>query len=274
MNKEEILYELHHNGKLLLLPNIWSPVGAILLEKMGFPAVATSSATVAVSNGYQDGENMPFEDVLFVLKGIVRSVSVPVTADIESGYAGSDLNRLKDNIKKLLDTGISGINFEDSYHGKPGMVSIDEQKKKLEVIRKTSSDAGIKLFVNARVDVYIRRDDLNDAQKLEEAITRGRAYKECGADALYPIILKNQQHIEALIKEVGLPLNITYFPGIPDLQTLENIGVARVSLASGYIRPALGAMKETAEKLLNRKGMDEVMEGWMPADYFGELIKR
>ena len=272
LNKEKIFYELHHNGKLLILPNIWDPIGAILLEKLGYPAVATSSATVAMSQGYPDGEKLPFDHLLEILRRIVSSVEVPVTADVESAYAGSDHKLLKENIKKLIHTGIAGINFEDSFHDTPGMVPVKEQSAKIALIKKVATDEGVELFINARVDVYIKRGDLSEEQKLEEAVARGKAYKDSGADALYPIILRDRQHAETLIKKVGLPLNLTYIPGIPDLATLEKIGVARVSLASGFIKPAIAAMKTTAEKLLNNEEMDEVMKGWATSDFMDGLI--
>ncbi len=273
LNKEKIFYELHHNGKLLILPNIWDPIGAILLEKLGYPAVATSSATVAMSQGYPDGEKLPFDHLLEILRRIVSSVEVPVTADVESAYAGSDHKLLKENIKKLIHTGIAGINFEDSFHDTPGMVPVkEEQSAKIALIKKVAADEGVELFINARVDVYIKRGDLSEEQKLEEAVARGKAYKDSGADALYPIILRDRQHAETLIKKVGLPLNLTYIPGIPDLATLEKIGVARVSLASGFLKPAIAAMKTTAEKLLNNEEMDEVMKGWATSDFMDGLI--
>lgn len=271
MNKENTFYKLHHDGKLLILPNIWDPMGAILLEKLGYPAVATSSAAVAISQGYADGEKLPFDQLLEILRRIVSSVSVPVTADIESAYAGHDHELLKENIKKLIHTGIAGINFEDSFHSTPGLVPVKEQSEKIALIKKVAADEGADLFINARTDVYIKSGNLSEEQKLEEAVDRGKAYKDSGADALYPIILRDRQHAETLIKKVGLPLNLTYIPGIPDLVTLEKIGVARVSLASGFIKPAIAAMKTTAEKLLNYEEMDEVMKGWVSSDFIDSL---
>lgn len=118
-SKENPLYQLHHNGEILILPNIWNPLGAMLLQDLGFKAIATASASIALSNGYQDGEKYPFSELISLLKRITQSVSIPVTADVESGYAKNN-SELKENIKRLVDTGIAGINFEDSKH--------DEQK--------------------------------------------------------------------------------------------------------------------------------------------------
>lgn len=273
MTKEEKFYQLHHNGKLLILPNIWHPMGAILLQDLGYPAVATASSSLALSNGYPDGEKLPFEELLSSLRKIVKSVSIPVTADVESGYAGSDLKLLRENIKKLIGTGIAGINFEDSIHGQPGMIPVTEQAEKIRLIRKTAEEEGSRLFINERVDVYIKGDALNDDEKLAEAIKRGKVYKESGADALYPIILRDQHHIDVLVQEVGLPLNLTLIPGIPDFDTLKKLGVARLSLASGFFKLAVTSMKNAAEKLLKYQGMELITDGLISSDYLSGLVK-
>ncbi len=273
MTKEEKFYQLHHNGKLLILPNIWDPMGAILLQDLGYPAVATASSSLALSNGYPDGEKLPFEELLSSLRKIVKSVSIPVTADVESGYAGSDLKLLRENIKKLIGTGIAGINFEDSIHGQPGMIPVKEQAEKIRLIRKTAEEEGSRLFINERVDVYIKGDALNDDEKLAEAIKRGKVYKESGADALYPIILRDQHHIDVLVQEVGLPLNLTLIPGIPDFDTLKKLGVARLSLASGFFKLAVTSMKNAAEKLLKYQGMELITDGLISSDYLSGLVK-
>jgi len=271
--KEETFHKLHHNGKILLLPNIWDPIGAMMLQDLGYPAVATASSSMALSNGYSDGEQLPFEEVLFYLKKIVKSVSVPVTADVESAYSGDDLKLLSEHIKKLIDTGISGLNFEDSIHGKAGMIGVEEQVRKLQTIRKAADNAGSHIFINARVDVYIKGANLDEGEKLEEAIKRGRAYKDAGADGLYPIILKNKNHIGALVKEVGLPINLTLIPGLPGLDILQKMGVARVSLASGFLKVGITAMKNVAEKLLKYEGTEEATLNKVSSEYLEGLVK-
>ena len=106
--KAKKFYDLHHSGKLLILPNIWDCLGALLLENLLFPAVATASASVAFTNGYDDGENIPFDTLLTLLKKIVSCVDIPVTADIESGF-GENNEQLKENIKRIRDFRVFGI---------------------------------------------------------------------------------------------------------------------------------------------------------------------
>jgi 2-methylisocitrate lyase-like PEP mutase family enzyme len=271
--KGNLLNTLHHNGKLLILPNIWDPLGAVMLESLGYPAVATASAAIAFSNGYQDGEKIPFKDLLFILNKIVQSVKIPVTADIESGYAKNNAE-LKENIKMLLDTGIAGINFEDTNKDDKTIISIEAQCEKLSLIRNTASEMGVSLFINARNDVYLKADDLSDEEKLVETIRRGKAYKDSGADCFYPISLKKKEEIKIIIKEVGLPVNVLLLPGIPDFETLKTIGVARLSLGPGFLKSSINAIKNIAEKLLHNEGMQEVTDNPVTSAYLNTLISK
>jgi 2-methylisocitrate lyase-like PEP mutase family enzyme len=272
-NKGKLFNQLHHNGKLLVLPNVWDPISAMLLESLGYPAVATASASIALSNGYADGEKIPFEEVLIILRKIVNSVKIPVSADIESGYAKTNAE-LEENIKKLIDTGITGINFEDSSHPENKLIAIKEQCEKISIIKKVAIEKGVSLFINARSDVYIKSAGLSEEEKLLESIARGKAYREAGADGFYPIILKEKEAIESIIKEVGLPVNIILIPGIPDFETLKNIGLARLSLGPGFLKTAINAMKNVAEKLLANEGMNEVINNPVTSDYLNDLISK
>lgn len=270
-DKGKLFYQLHHNGKLLVLPNVWDPLSAILLESLGYPAVATASASIALSNGYADGEKIPFNEVLLILKKIVKSVHIPVSADIESGYAKNN-QELRENIKRLIDTGIAGVNFEDSKHDKEGLVPIEEQCEKIALIKKIAAEKGFHFFLNARSDVYLKENNLSEQEKLEETIKRGKAYKEAGADGFYPIILKNQKSIERVINDVLLPVNIILIPEIPDFKTLKKIGLSRLSLGPGFLKSAINAMKNIAEKLLVYEGMNEITDNPVKSDYLNSLI--
>ncbi len=269
--RQNIFHHLHTAEKVLLLPNIWDPLGAALLEKLGYPAVATSSSAMSLSNGYRDGEKLPFTDLLHILKRITATVNIPMSADIETAYARNN-SELKENILKLTDTGISGINYEDSKHGESKMISISEQSEKISLIRKTVTGAGSRIFINARIDVYIKGNNLSDGEKLEEAIKRGKAYKEAGADGLYPILLKNKEHIKTIKHETGLPLNITFVDGIPDVDSIKSIGVDRISLASGFLKSTIYHMKDVAEKLLKQNDTTEIIRNMVSSEYLSELI--
>jgi 2-methylisocitrate lyase-like PEP mutase family enzyme len=271
--KEKQFHHLHHNNELLVLPNIWNPLSAKILEETGYKAVATASASIAFANGYQDGEKIPFDELIFILKRIVKCVNIPVTADVESGYAHNNL-LLKENIKRLIDTGIAGINFEDSHHDEQKLYSKEEQSEKINLIKNTASDSGSNLFINARTDVFIKQNHLSKEEKVAEAIERGKAYKAAGADGFYPIFLKEKVSIKRVIEEVALPVNILMLPGIPDFSGSKEIGVARISLGPGFLRYAINSMKNIAEKLLHYEGMDEITGNGITTDYLKNLISK
>ncbi|HXR83841.1 MAG TPA: isocitrate lyase/phosphoenolpyruvate mutase family protein [Hanamia sp.] len=270
--KEKQFHQLHHNGEPLVLPNIWNTLGARLLEELGYKAIATASASIAFSNGYDDGQKIPFDELLFLLKKIVKNVKIPVSADIESGYAKSSIE-LRENIKKLIDTGISGINFEDSLHDESKLFSKEEQSEKINLIKKTASENRSNLFINARTDVFIKENKASKEEKLTEAIERGKAYKNAGADSFYPIFLKEKEGIETIVKEVSLPVNILMVSGIPDFSTLKEIGVSRISLGPGFLKYAINSMKNIAEKLLKYQGMEEIISNPVTSDYLKNLSK-
>ncbi len=271
--KARQLHHLHHNGQILVLPNIWDPLGASMLESIGYPAIATASASIAYTNGYQDGENIPFEELLVILKKIVKMVKLPVTADIESGYADNN-KRLEENIKKLIDTGIAGINFEDSDQRQQKLISAELQSEKISLIKETALEMGIPLFINARTDVYIKSHHLSAEEKLEETIYRGNAYKDAGADCFYPIFLKEKESITTILKEVSLPLNLLLLPGIPHFANLKEMGLARLSLGPGFLKTAINAMKNVAEKLMHFEGMNDITENPVTSDYLKHLISK
>lgn len=269
--KALLFYELHHNGRMLILPNIWDPLGALLLESIGYPAIATASAPIAYTNGYDDGEQMPFDSVLERLNAITHCVNLPVTADIESGYATTN-SRFRENIKSLIDTGIVGINFEDSDKQSGLLIPINIQSERINLVREVANESGIRLFINARTDVYIKGTGFDDNGKLLETIKRGRAYIDAGADCIFPIAVKQIDHIRGLTSNIAAPINILAIPGVPDFKQLNDLGVARVSLGPGFLKIAVRALKNFAESLRNSEGMDEITNNEISSDYLKNLV--
>lgn len=256
--KAKLFKELHHSGHILVLPNIWDPLGAALLQSLKYPAIATASASVAFTNGYDDGEHVPFKDVLTLLSKIAASVNLPVTADIESGYASTQVD-LQRNIELLLSTGIVGINFEDYDKQTESLFPLEVQCERIGLIRKISEALGVPLFINARTDVYLRgKVFITEEEKLSETIKRGKAYIEAGADCLFPPAMKIKDDLEKLIATLKCPVNVIAIPGIPDFKSLQQIGVARLSLGPGFLKVAIKAMKDVALKLKNYEGLSEV----------------
>jgi len=272
--KAKQFYNLHHSGRLLILPNIWDCLGANLLESLHYPAIATASASVAFTNGYDDGQRISFDSVLALLKKIVSSVSIPVSADIESGFAESDL-QLEENTKQLLATGIVGINIEDTDKKTNSILPVETQCEKIKLIKKVSQAVGVPLFVNARADVYLRGKDFDTPEsKFEEALKRGRAYKAAGADCFYPIGMTRQEDIKRMVKQLQMPVNVITIPGIPELNVLNEIGVARVSLGPSFLKIAIKAMKNLALKLQNLEGLSDITENEITSAYVKDLVNK
>lgn len=267
-------YKLHHNGKLLVLPNIWDSLGALLLESLGYPAIATASAAIAFSNGYDDGEKIPFEDVLVNLKKLTASVDIPVTADIENGYADTDIQLYK-NVKLLIETGIVGINIEDTDSKTKLFYPIEIQCNRIRTIRKVAEEMGIPVFINARTDVFLHEKIFSTpGQIFDEIVTRGLAYKKAGADCFFPIAMRQKEDIQNLITKLQMPVNILTIPGIPDLHTLNEMGVARVSLGPSFLKIAVKTMKNLAFELKNYEGLSAIIENEITTDYLKNLVKK
>jgi 2-methylisocitrate lyase-like PEP mutase family enzyme len=270
--KAERFHQLHHSDRMLLLPNIWDPLGALLMEHLEYPAIATASAAVAFSNGFNDGEHIPFHDLLALLKKIASIVNLPVTADIEGGYADNDI-QLKENIQQLIATGIVGINIEDSNNKTNSLQSVESQCNIIRLVRKVANEAGIPLFINARTDVYLYENNFPAATlKLEETIKRGMAYKEAGADGFFPILIKQEEEIKEIISCVKLPLNVLTIPGIPELKTLQKLGVARISLGPSLLKIAIRAMEQLALQLKDHEGLSSITENKITTAYLEKLV--
>lgn len=269
--KAKILLDLHHKSEPLMLPNIWEPLGAAMLQELGYLAVATSSSAIALTNGLQDGEKIAFDDLLPQLKRIVQSVSVPVTADVEKGYASDDA-RLSDNIEALLEAGIVGINFEDG-NKKGGLQPIEEQCRRIGLIRSIADRRGIHLVINARTDTFIYSGIFPDPDKqLEETIHRAAAYRDAGADCFFPILARDGRAIQNITEQAGLPVNIMVMPGVPDFSSLRAWGVKRISLGGSFLKIAMQAMRQQALLLKEFKGQENIDNNEVTSSYLEGLI--
>ena len=244
---------LHHDPKLLVLPNIWDPLGARLLEGLGYPAVATASAAVAYSLGYDDGQKIRFDTMLDVIERIASAVEVPMTADIESGYAERP-QEVVENIRRVMQAGAVGINFEDSAFEGGHLRPIDIQCERIRAIRNIAEEEGIPLVINARIDVFMRSGEISE--KITETIARGKAYLEAGADCLYPIGPGDIETLKTIREETKAPINVYASKAAASMKELEAIGISRLSLGPGLIRASLTTMRNVAQELLDYGSYD------------------
>jgi 2-methylisocitrate lyase-like PEP mutase family enzyme len=228
---------MHQEPPILVLPNAWDVASAEALAALdGCRALATSSAAVARSLGFEDGERAPGPVMIEAAGRIARAVDVPVTGDLERGY-GDPVG----TARGAWEAGLVGINFEDSTRA--GLVELDEQVDAIRAIREAVPD----LVINARVDTFlgIGRGDVGDAAE------RGNAYLAAGADCVYPI-LAPVDSIEALVHRIKGPVNVIAVPGTPPPAELEALGVARLTWGSGLATAAYAAAVRIAAAALAR----------------------
>jgi 2-methylisocitrate lyase-like PEP mutase family enzyme len=227
-------HALHAGPAVLVLPNAWDAASAALMEDAGAVAVATSSAAVAWARGYPDGDTLPVSALIDVIAGVARVVSVPLTADIEGGYT-DDLGELAETIKAVVGAGAVGINLED------GRRDPDLHARKIEAARLAADRAGVKLFVNARTDVYLAGLAEGEAA-LAESLRRAALYARAGADGIFVPMPIEEDLLARLAAGAPLPLNVMGRPGMPPAKRLAELGVRRLSAATGPFRAAYGAM--------------------------------
>jgi 2-methylisocitrate lyase-like PEP mutase family enzyme len=209
----------------LRLANVWDAGGARLVESLGAKAVATTSAGVAWALGYPDGNALPVRQLENLVFNIVRSVRIPVSVDVEAGYT-HDANKVAENLKAILGSGIAGINIED------GADPTDLLASKIENVKKATASLGVDVFVNARTDVFLQALVPED-QCVKETIRRAGIYRSAGADGIFVPALADPKQIAEIVPAVNMPLNLMAWPGLPDAAELKRLGVRRLSSGSG-----------------------------------------
>lgn len=244
----EAFRRAHHAPPLLLLPNAWDAMSARLFEAAGFGAIATTSGGLAWALGYADGEKTPWSEVVAATARIVRTVRVPVTADIEAGF-GATPNDVARSVTDIIQTGVVGINLEDSTARPDQPIRpIADAVVRIQAARAAAQAADVPIVINARVDLYLK--NVGDAQsRFADTVERGKAYLAAGADCVYPFALADVDTIARLVKSVGGPVNIVARSGTLPAAELERIGVARVSIAAGATMAAMSLVQKIAEDL-------------------------
>jgi 2-methylisocitrate lyase-like PEP mutase family enzyme len=258
----------HFSKKLLVLPNVWDLLSAKLVKKAGFESLATASVATALSNGYADGERIPFSELLNIVKKISSSVDLPLSVDLERGFAGN-IQQLKHNIQSLIEHGGIGINIEDSRPDNKTLNEITDQCRKIEAIRETALTCGVPIVINARTDLFLLKTEENPMPK---AIERAKAFKAAGADCVYPILINKYDDIAHFVNETEMPVNVLLLKPISDLGHLEKIGVSRVSVGPYFLNHALSAMKSVAEGLLRKDSSAFFGRELLSREYLNELI--
>lgn len=242
-------HALHAGPDLLRLANAWDAGSARVITSLGATAIATTSAGVAWSHGFADGDALPLPLHLTTLAAIVRAVDLPVSADIENGYATLP-GDVAANVRRVIETGVVGINIED------GDAAPERLAEKISGIR---AIAGASLFINARTDVYLR--NLAPGDEVATTVARADLYRSAGASGIFVPGVTAAAEIAALVAGIALPLNVMVRPGLPDAEALAALGVRRLSAGSTIAQQAAGVTRQAAGAFLtgNREGVFDTL---------------
>ena len=259
--KAELFLKYHHDKDILVLLNSWDIGSSKLIEACGYKAIATTSMGIAASLGHPDCQIITLSEMIQAITGIVKAVHVPVSVDIEAGY-GNNLNEIIESVKKIIATGIVGVNIEDSIELSPNLIDEIEFTERISAIRVLSDSLGFHLVINARTDSFYVSSG-SPLEKLSESIKRGNKYREAGADCIFVQPVSDKETIATLVQEINAPINILADPTIgagviPTIKELQDLGVARVSLGSSLMKATLALIKKVADEL-SEKGTYNIL---------------
>ena len=250
---------MHDRSRILVLPNAWDAMSARVIEDAGARAIATTSAGVAFSVGYPDGEAIPRDEMIAAIARIARVVTIPVSADIESGFA-HDARGVAETVRRVIDAGAIGINLEDQIHdGTHSLYDLGVAVDRVRAAREAADSTGIPIVINARTDVYLLGIGEPDS-RFEHAVRRANAYRKAGADCLFLPGVSRRADIERIVPALEGPLNLLAFPGIPTIAELERLGVARMSVGTRLTLGAMSSLKKTVVELVSAGKYESTLE--------------
>lgn len=243
---------LHNQNQPLLIANTWDAISSKAAEKAGFQVIGTSSHAIANILGYEDGENIPFEEMFFMVEKIAKSTSLLVSADFESGYS-DDPQQVAKNVEKLVDAGILGINLEDGLtNGKDrSLGDISVLTDKIKAIKSHLQSKGKDIYINARIDTYTTKHP--DA--INETLNRIKAYEAAGADGFFVPLINTDEDIKAVLETTKLPLNVFMKDGLKTYEEFAALGVHRVSYGNGIHAKITEATNKAFDDLMKTKSL-------------------
>lgn len=270
--RAEAFRRLHDRRSVLVLPNAWDVPSARIFEDEGFAAVATSSAGMLVSLGYPDGEGIPQKEFVSAVGRIAGVLSLPLSADVVGGFGGSP-EAVAKSVKAVIRAGAVGINIEDFAHELKTLVPIEKQVARLRALIDLRKAVGVPFVINARTDA-LRFAPGDDEARLEEGIRRATAYRDVGADCVYPMGLTEAESISKFVKALDFPVNVMVRRGLPAVPELERLGVARVSFGPSASYAAMGLLKRASREVLQKGTYGGLVEGAINFDELNALATR
>lgn len=264
---------MHSGLEILILPNAWDVASARVLEAAGFGAIGTTSAGIAASLGYPDGEHLPLAEMLHAVRRIADAVMIPVTADIETGYGATEA-AVAETVRGVIHAGAVGINLEDGCDNvQSPLADVAAHAAKVCAARRAAESAGVPIVINARTDVYLLKVG-EPSSRLQETIKRASAYLDAGADCIFVPGLGDAGVIATLVREIAAPINILAGRGVPTIHELAELGVKRVSVGSALIRASLALVRSAAEELLSAGTYTSFTERALSYAELNEMLAR
>lgn len=246
--------ELHNQHEPLLIANVWDAASAVAAQEAGYQVLGTSSAAIASTLGYQDGQGMPFDELFYVVTRIRAVSNLPLSVDMEAGY-GDSAEKIATHLRRLAQTGVSGVNLEDSrvINGRRQLADVTDFSRNLRIVCDALRRENCNLFLNIRTDTYL----LGHEDVLQETILRGQSYKAAGADGLFVPCLTSEKDMSLIAEATGLPLNVMCMPNLPSFDRLKLVGVSRISMGN-FVH---SAMQSTLTDVLHAIRTRQTFEG-------------
>jgi 2-methylisocitrate lyase-like PEP mutase family enzyme len=256
------LRELLQAPEILIMPGAFNVLSALLYQHLGFSAIQGSSAGFANAMGYED-LGIARETTVEVTRLCASAVSIPVNADGEDGYGSPD--EVRKTVQAFVAAGAAGMNMEDSNRDTHELLDVKFQLEKIAAFMEQRKALGSEFLLNARCDAFARiRDDRPAA--LKEGLRRGQAWAEAGADSVFFFGVPERDFIQTLVKEIPAPVSILLAPGMPSAKECEEMGVARVSYGSMFLRVAVEAVKRAALEVKEQKTHELLSEAIQGAE--------
>ncbi|MEM7514821.1 MAG: isocitrate lyase/phosphoenolpyruvate mutase family protein [Bacteroidota bacterium] len=246
--------QLHKEKAPLLICNAWDVQSARIAKSLRFDAIGTSSGAIATMLGYQDGEEISFPEVAYLVERITKSVDLPLSVDLEAGYSRNP-DEIISNIKALSDLGVHGINIEDSLvNGTRILVDAEAFSRTLEKVSAGLAHSHSHIFLNVRTDTFL----LGVTDPIKETIKRAKLYQDAGADGLFVPCIEKEKDILEVLAEIQLPLNVMCMPFLSDFPTLQKLGVSRISMGNFVFNKMGEQLQSTLSQILEEQSFQSL----------------
>ena len=265
-----------HDGPAFVLPNVWDVASARIFIKSGARCLGTTSAGIAASLGFGDGEEITRDAMLEGIARISAAVEVPVTADIEGGY-GDDPGAVAETTRLAIDAGAIGVNIEDTARGRDGrpavepLLSMQLHCERIAAAREAGEQLGLHVVINAVIYTHLRRPE--GEIRFAEAVDRARAYREAGADCVYVPGMRDRDEIASFVERVECPVNVLAARGVASVADLSKIGVRRVSIGFAASRATISLLGRIADELLTHGTYEALLDGSLSNDEAEALVR-